>query len=403
MAVYDSIVLRDALQQRPLPAVVVDLQAFDANVALLRGAVRRERLTLRVATKSIRVPALLKRVQEQGGPIFRGWMTFAADETAALAAEGFDDFLLGYPVASAREARVLAELAASGRTVRVVVDHVDHLPLLGAAAQSLGVTLAVCIDVDMSTRLPGIGHVGVRRSPLQTPAAVVALAQAIAGTPGLRVDALLGYEAQVAGLADHQPRQQPWLDPIRRRVKQRSMLEVMQRRQRTVAALADAGFALSLVNGGGTGSVHATGMDGSVTEITVGSGLVTPTLFDHYDALALQPALFFVLPVVRIPGPGFVTCAGGGYIASGPPGLDRTPMVAFPTGLTPLDLEGWGEVQTPFSVAAGATTPRIGDLVWCRPAKAGELAERFASYQLVHADGRVESAPTYRGLGSTWT
>lgn len=392
-----------AVADQPLPAAVVDLEAFDHNVELYRDALSRHRATLRVATKSIRCPSLIRRALDRGGRSFAGLMTFSAAETELLAGKGFDDLLLGYPIATRLEADRIAGLAARGVGVRVVVDHLEHLRLLGAAAVAAGASITVCIDVDMSTRLPGVGHVGVRRSPLQTPSDVLALAEAVARTPGLHLDALLGYEAQVAGLADHNPRNAPWLDPVRRRIKQHAVPLIARRRRDVLAALAAAEHTIRVFNGGGSGSLTSTLADPSVSEITVGSAFIDPLLFDHYEGLALRPALFFALRVVRVPAPRMVTCAGGGYVASGPPGADRLPEPVYPPGLQPLPMESFGEVQTPFAVARDAAEPHVGDVVLCRPAKAGELAERFAHYTLVDHDGTPHTSPTYRGLGSSFT
>ncbi len=63
-----------------------------------------------------------------------------------------------------------------------------------------------------------------------------------------------------------------------------------------------------------------------------------------------------------------------------------------------LGVEGAGEVQTPVAGRA-ARGLRLGDRVWFRHAKAGELAEHIAEYHLV-ADARIErTVPTYRGEG----
>jgi D-serine deaminase-like pyridoxal phosphate-dependent protein len=72
-----------------------------------------------------------------------------------------------------------------------------------------------------------------------------------------------------------------------------------------------------------------------------------------------------------------------------------------PRDLRLLGAEGAGEVQTPVRGRA-ADRLRIGDRVWFRHAKAGELAERFPTIHVVE-DGRlVESVPTYRGEGQAF-
>ena len=155
---------------------------------------------------------------------------------------------------------------------------------------------------------------------------------------------------------------------------------------------------LDFVNGGGTGSLESTAADTSVTELTAGSGLVGPTLFDAYRRFSPEPALLFALPVVRRPGPGLATLFSGGYVASGTGTPDRLPRPWLPAGLRLVGTEGAGEVQTPVQGAA-ADTLAAGDRVWMRHAKAGELGERFREYHVLGADGQLTTVPTYRGEG----
>src|SRR5690606_20376867 len=127
--------------------------------------------------------------------------------------------------------------------------------------------------------------------------------------------------------------------------------------------------------------------------VTVGSGFFSPTLFDHYAAFKHKPAAAFALEIVRIPKPGIYTCAGGGYVASGAAGKDKLPSPYLPEGAELLDQEGAGEVQTPISYD-GAEALRVGDPIFMRHAKAGELCERFNTLVLIQ-DGRiVDEIPT---------
>jgi D-serine deaminase-like pyridoxal phosphate-dependent protein len=246
------------------------------------------------------------------------------------------------------------------------------------------------IDVDMSFRPRRGVHLGVRRSPVREPAEVVALASRIADRKELRFEGIMGYEAQIAGVAD--------LDFARRAMKALSRRDVIARRAAVVAALTERGLAPRIVNGGGTGSLDANAREPALTEITVGSGLFASHLFDHYRGLTLRPAALFALQVVRRPAPRFVTCHGGGWIASGPIGPDRAPKPVYPAGLSLLPLEGAGEVQTPLAVAPGVDLA-LGDPVFFRHAKAGEIAEHVNTMLLVRGDAIVDRAQTYRGLG----
>lgn len=390
-----------------MPCAVVDLAAFDHNASLMASRVTAPGVTVRVATKSLRVPDLIRRALSSLGPRARGLMTYSAAETRWLAEHGFDDFVLAYPISQPHEVSHLAGLAEQRKTVRVMVDSEQHLTLLArhlpaASTASTSSTLTLCLDVDASLRLFGDRvHLGVRRSPLHDPRAAVALAER-ARDLGLRVTAVMSYEAQVAGLRTRNPGSRH-LDPVRRIVRERSKPVVAARRHDIVAALRTAGHPIDLVNGGGTGSLDSTPGDGSVTEVTVGSGFFAPHLFDHLDHLPLTPAAFFLLPISRFPAPGFITASGGGYVASGPPATDRAPIVHAPAGLSPLPAENFGEVQTPFAIAENAPALSLGDPIVCRHAKAGELFERFDRVHLIDLARStvLGSAETYRGLEVT--
>jgi D-serine deaminase-like pyridoxal phosphate-dependent protein len=269
--------------------------------------------------------------------------------------------------------------------ITLMVDDEGQLDLLPA-----GAPVRVCIDVDASLRI-GRLHLGVRRSPLRTPADAVPLAEA-ADRRGLRVVGVMFYEAQIAGLPD--------TSPAVRLIKRRSAAELTGRRREVVQAVEKVAGALPIVNSGGTGSLEVSAADPVVTEVTAGSGLYVPALFDRYDAFRPRPALYFALPVVRRPARGIATLFGGGYIASGPAGKSRWPVPAG-RGLRLIGTEGAGEVQTPVR-GAPADRLRIGERVWFRAAKAGELGERFDTIHVVDGAGRVESVPTYRGEGQNF-
>jgi D-serine deaminase-like pyridoxal phosphate-dependent protein len=387
---------KHVLAAERLPAAVVDMDAVDRNAARLLAAMGQAPVTMRLASKSVRVPGVLKHLLGID-PRIRGILAFSAYEAALLADRGFDDLVVAYPIARADEADAIARTTARGFRVAQVVDDIAQIPLLAEAGKRAGTVIGVCLDVDASWRPAGT-HVGVRRSPIRDAAAAVRVANAAREAGHLRVDAVMAYEAQVAGMRDINPGSRA-LDPIRRWIKARSRPAVATLRRQVVAALREAGHEIRIVNGGGTGSIATTAADGSVTEVTAGSGFFCSHLFDGYLGLDLEPAAFFAIAVVRRSDPDHVTCMGGGIVASGEAGPSRLPVVHLPEGLVPLGLEGFGEVQTPFKVVRGPA-PRLGDPVLCRPAKAGEWLERFTEVLLVRGDAIVAREPTYRGLGA---
>jgi D-serine deaminase-like pyridoxal phosphate-dependent protein len=183
-------------------------------------------------------------------------------------------------------------------------------------------------------------------------------------------------------------------------MQRRSRMELAVRRAEIVRALREVAD-LEFVNGGGTGSVETTARERAVTEIAAGSGLYQPHLFDNYSNFRGRPAALFALPVVRRPAPGVVTCLGGGYLASGPADPLRLPQPYLPTGLSYDSDEGAGEVQTPL-LGSTADLLDLGDRVWFRHTKAGELCERFDALHLIEGDRLVRTVPTYRGEGATF-
>jgi D-serine deaminase-like pyridoxal phosphate-dependent protein len=257
------------------------------------------------------------------------------------------------------------------------------------------VPVRVAIDVDAGLWWRG-QHVGPQRSPLHDTAAVVALARTVVARDGFRLVGVMTYEGQVAGVPDDVPGQRA-RSLVVRRLKAASLRQLGERRREIADALA-AVAPLELWNAGGSGSLAESAADPVVTEVSAGSGLLVPTLFDHYQSFRPRPASYFALPVVRRPAAQVVTVHGGGLVASGPAGAERLPTPWAPPGLRLTGLEGAGEVQTPLT-GAGAGLLAIGDLVWFRHAKSGEPFEHTTSVQLLAGDAFVDEATTYRGHG----
>lgn len=365
------------------PYAVIDEQTLWRNADEL---VRRAAGTpIRLATKSVRVRELIRRVLERPG--FAGVLAYSLAEANWLADHGVDDILVGYPSVDRHALRALVAEQHRAEAITLMTDSIAHLDFIAAATGATSRPVRVCIDVDASLRI-GPVHLGVRRSPIRTPRQAAELAREIAGRNTLTLAAMMFYDAQIAGLQDS--------SPAIRMMKRRSADELAARRPAVVDAVREHADP-TVINAGGTGSLDVLSSDTTVTELAAGSGLYMPSLFDGYDDFTAHPAAMFALGVVRKPRTDIATLYSGGYVASGVPGKARAPAPVWPTGLNLLPNEAAGEVQTPVK-GRKARRLRLGDRVWFRHAKAGELCERFDAVHLVGDDG-VETVSTYRGEG----
>lgn len=372
------------------PFAAVDLGAFDHNARQMVG--RAAGLPIRVASKSLRSVAALRRALGHDG--FQGILSYSVPEAIYLACEGFDDIVVAYPSVNVPALRELAADPELRDTITVMVDCVDHLDVLESAAQGAG-PVRVAIDLDCTLHLPG-AVIGPRRSPIRSPEQVGELARGIVEKQCLRLVGVMAYEGQVASVADAEP---GVAGSVKRWLRRTSMDQLGPRRKACIDAAREVAD-LEFVNGGGTGSLDVSAAEGTLTELAAGSGFYTPVIFDNFAAVNHRAAAFFVCQVSRIPAPGWATVNSGGWIASGPPAADRVPVAVHPGGLNYSATEGAGEVQTPLHGPA-ANSLAVGDLVWFRHAKAGEMTEHVDGIVAVHPDGTAEMWDTYRGNG--WT
>jgi D-serine deaminase-like pyridoxal phosphate-dependent protein len=381
------------------PFAIVDMAAFRSNAAAMASRARGK--PIRLASKSVRCRHLIEQVLAMDG--FRGVLAYTLPEALWLAGCGTsDDIVVAYPTADRSALARLAADEAAAASITVMVDCTDHLDLIEKAAAETAnpQPVRVAIDIDAGyLALGGRFRAGARRSPVRTPDQAVALAKSVMARPGLRLVGLMAYEAQIAGVGDNPPGRPVYARAVRF-MQRMSATELAGRRSAIVAAIR-ALTPLEFVNGGGTGSLERTAAEPAVTEIGAGSGLYHPTLFDAYRGFTGRPAAMFALPVVRRPGPGVVTALGGGYPASGPGAPSRVPSPYLPGGLRLDREEGAGEVQTPL-LGADADNLKIGDRVWMRHAKAGELCERFSELHLIDGSAVAATVPTYRGEGQTF-
>lgn len=379
------------LQQLEAPFAWLDLEALEANSLQVKKMASTKKI--RIATKSIRSVDVLKNVATLLGEQLSGWMTYSAAETAFLCEKGFDHFLLGYPTMETTSVRALLQWIQKGKDITFMVDCEAHMRHLNELALERNVSVNICIDINVSLDLKAI-YFGTRRSSVTNELQLKKLIQQSRSFGQLHITSLMGYDAQLAGVGDKPLNKAKGM--LIRQLQKKSKSMIQAQRQKAVQLVERHVGPLQFVNGGGSGSLRFNASCPEVTEITVGSALYKPALFDAYKEMPFQQAAGFCLRVTRQPDAQTIVLHGGGYIASGAISVDKMPK-PLDEQLEFFTLEGAGEVQTPMKQRT--KTYNIGDLVFFRHSKAGELCERFQVLHTFNKNGYVGPYQTYRGEG----
>ena len=385
--------LKSLVKDKKIPLVICDYETFKQNLEKAGRFLKEKKKSMRLCTKSVRVPELVKFVEQQ--EFVNGIFAFNSAEVLFYANEyQIKDILLGYPIYSEVDSEELCQAAkVEGVNITVMVDNINHIKLLETHAKANNVQFNLLIEIDLSYRFLG-QTAGVLRSPLRNKDEILQLAEAIENADNLSLSGIMGYEAQNASLGDDKFLYR-WL-----KSKSREYVNVM--RQEIVTALVEAGYSIDVVNGGGSGCFQENLEEPSITEIGIGSLLFKPHIFDSIASLSeFDPSLFFALQIVRKPRNNVVTAFSGGYVSSG---AGRVPPKAIiPDGLKTLKFEEFGEVQTPFKYNPKSLSLNLGDPIFCRFAKAGEPLEHFNEVYIYSKGEIINTYKTYRGYGKRFS
>jgi D-serine deaminase-like pyridoxal phosphate-dependent protein len=263
------------LEQLDTPALLLDLDALDVNIATMAGRLRARGVAWRPHAKAFKCPAIAHRLRGAGAI---GVTVAKVSEAEVMAAAGIDDILIAHLVVGASKAARLAALQRQA-DVKVTVDHVDHLEPLSTAARRAGVTIGVLVDIDL----------GMKRCGVAGPGAALALARQVAATPGLRFDGVMGYEGHTLMIDDPDAKRAAIQQAIGRLLEARS-------------AVADAGLACKIVSAGGSGSYQYTVDIPGVTELQAGGGIFACNYYTQVcHVLGHHPALTVLATVVSRP------------------------------------------------------------------------------------------------------
>jgi D-serine deaminase-like pyridoxal phosphate-dependent protein len=354
----------------PTPAAVLDLDAFDRNVAKMAARAKAAGLALRPHAKSHKTSAIAQR-QIAAGAV--GICCAKLAEAEAMAAAGIGAILVTSPIAGAAQAARAAALAQATADFRIVVDHVDGVRELAAAAWT---PIQVLIDID-----PGMGRTGVHDA-----AQAVEVFRAIEAEPYLR---LLGVQCY----GGH------WQHMEGANVRAAAVADGMAYLSSVIAALRQAGADVAVVTGGGTGSFAADAAQGVLTEVQPGSFAFMDR--EYRDALkddpdgAFEQALVVAARVISANHPKWVTVDAGlkAFSTDGPLPLAVTPK------FTASDYRFFGDEHGRLMRPEGQAVARA-ERVDFVPPHVDPTLDRYDVIHFVRGDVLVEIAPV-EGRGAS--
>lgn len=289
----------------PTPAAVIDLAAFDRNVAKMAERARAAGLALRPHAKSHKCATLARRQMDAGAI---GVCCAKLAEAEALATQGIGHILVTSPIAGAANAARAAKLAAELPDFRLVVDHPDAAAELAAAATG---PIRVVIDIDV-----GLGRTGCHDADQ-----AAAVARAVLAQPSLRLLGVQGYGGA-------------WQHMEGANARASAVAAGMEKLTAAIAAIRAAGGTVDVVTGGGTGAFTADAAQGVLNEVQPGSYAFMDR--EYRDALQADPdgayeqAAMVVTTVISANHPKWVTLDGGlkAFSTDGPPPQPLTPRFA---------------------------------------------------------------------------
>ena len=184
------------------PALLVDLDALEANIATIAEACRRNGINWRPHTKGIKVPQIARKLIDAGAI---GLTCAKLGEAEVMAAAGFSDILIANQIVGPQKIARLVALRR-GCDVIVAVDDRDNVLAIAEAARAAGVIVRLVIEVDM----------GMRRAGVEPGEACVALAKFIAAQQGVQVrrpDGLGRPDRRALPMRRRRPRRSPRRSP----------------------------------------------------------------------------------------------------------------------------------------------------------------------------------------------
>ena len=351
----------DILDDVDTPALIVELDALERNIAAMAAAVEDRGMRLRPHAKSHKSPDIARR-QIAAGAV--GICCQKVGEAEAFVAAGVTDVLITNEIVGAAKLARLALLSRNA-SLGVLVDDRANVAALAAAMRAAGASIDVLVEVD----------VGAHRCGVLPGAPALELARAIAGGSGLRFAGLHAYQ----GAAQHLRR------PAERRA---AIARAAELAFETKALIEQAGIECATVTGAGTGTFTLERDSGIYTELQPGSYVFMDADYgrnEHADGeIRFEQSLFVWTTVMSTPAPDRAIVDAGLKVFAVDSGM---PLVARAPG---LELVKASDEHGLLRIAPGAAGPRLGERLKLVPGHCDPTVNLYDWIVAVRND-RVES------------
>lgn len=279
------------LADLPTPALVIDVDAMESNLAKMAGAHASGPMALRPHAKTHKCPLLARRQIELGAI---GICTAKVSEAEAMVRAGIENVLITSPIVTREKIERLITVRRASPGVTIVVDHERNVRDLNDAAAAAGVRLTVLVDLNAGTDRTGIA---------MGPQAIV-LTEAVVRSPALQFGGLQAYAGRAQHVHGWENRQHVSRSIMERAIALRGQIEAK-------------GIEVPVLTGGGTGTWDIDSGLVGMTDLQAGSYLFMDVNYRNIGGRAgtvfddFRPALFVLATAISQPVPGSMTLDAG--------------------------------------------------------------------------------------------
>jgi D-serine deaminase-like pyridoxal phosphate-dependent protein len=312
------------------PALLVDLDVMEGNIARIAGACRVAGVNWRPHIKGHKTPEIALR-EIAAGAI--GVTCAKLGEAEVMADAGISDILIANQIVGQEKTRRLVALRERANPI-VAVDNSVHVATLAAANSNAARPIRLLIEV----------NVGMNRAGVEPGGEAVRLAAEIAGHNSLLFEGLMAWESHAVSIAD--PRE-----------KEQSVREALARLAATARLCRAAGYPVTIVSCGGSGTFPFCITQPDVTEVQIGGAIFSDMHYREHYHLDFPPAMTLLATVTSRPNPTRIVLDAGRKAL--PPDI----ALPQPLQLPPLLAMRFSAEHATLELAEPSETPRIGDRV----------------------------------------